>query len=53
MRVGYAQFPEYGLILLVTLFLKKDEENLDAATRNGIKTVLDKIGERLRSGAQP
>jgi hypothetical protein len=53
MRVGYAQFPKYDLIVLVTLFLKKNEDNLDAAARNGIKAVLNRIGERLRSGAQP
>ncbi len=53
MRIGFAQFPDYDLILLVTLFLKKDEENLDAATCNGIKAVLGRIEERLRTGGQP
>ena len=53
MRVGYAQFPEYELILLVTLFLKKNEENLDAATCGGIKSVISRIEKDLRSGAQP
>jgi len=53
LRVGYAQFPDYKLILLVTLFLKKNEENLDAATRNGIKSLLNRVGKILNSGAQP
>jgi hypothetical protein len=53
MRVGYAQFPEYELILLVTLFLKKNEDNLDAATCSGIKSVLSRIENDLRSGGQP
>jgi hypothetical protein len=53
MRVGYAQFPDFELILLVTLFLKKDEDNLDDATRNGIKSVLSRISEILKSGGRP
>ena len=53
MRVGYAQFPDYDLILLVTLFLKKYEDNLDAATCGGIKSVLSRIEKDLRSGVQP
>lgn len=53
MRVGFAQFPDYELILLVTLFLKKDEENFDAATCNVVKAVLHRIEDRLRSGGQP
>jgi hypothetical protein len=50
MRVAYAQFPEHRLILLVTLFLKKNEDNLDAATRGGIKVVLARINKALEAG---
>jgi hypothetical protein len=53
MRVGYAQFPEHHLILLVTLFLKKDEENLDAAVCANIKSVLHRVSQTLQSGAMP
>ena len=53
MRVGYAQFPEYNLILLVTLFLKKNEDNLDAATRNGVKAALNRIAGILDAGGTP
>lgn len=53
MRIGYAQFPQYRLILLVTLFLKKDEENLDAATCAGIKALLHRVSHALQTGAKP
>jgi hypothetical protein len=53
MRVGYAQFPDYELILLVTLFLKKNEDNLDAATCGRIKSILSRIEKDLRVGEQP
>jgi hypothetical protein len=50
MRVGFAQFPDYELTLLATLYLKKNEENLDAATCSGIKAVLNRIREILGAG---
>lgn len=53
MRVGYAQFPAYGRIYLVTLFLKKDEDNLSVGTRNAIKTLLDRIALALAKGEDP
>lgn len=53
MRVGFAQFPEFGRIYLVTMFLKKDTDNLSAADCRAIKLVLDDLGDALRKGRNP
>ena len=50
MRVGYAQFPDYGIILRMVLFLKKDEENLSPSVRNRLRQLLDEYRNTLRSG---
>lgn len=53
MRVAYAQFPEHRRIYLVTLFFKKDDDNLSTADHNAIKKVLDRIAADLRKGLNP
>lgn len=53
MRIGYAQFPEFGRIYLVTMFLKADADNLSAADRQNIKSVLADIAMALRKGHNP
>ncbi len=53
MRVGFAQFPQFGRIYLVTLFLKKDAENLSAADRKAIKAALEGLEEALKKGRNP
>ena len=53
MRIGYAQFPDVARIYLVTLFLKKDEENLSAAECAKIRTLLTALAEMLRKGRNP
>jgi hypothetical protein len=53
MRVGFAQFPEFGRIYLVTLFLKKDSENLSAGDRKAIEAALDDLAMALRKGQNP
>jgi hypothetical protein len=50
MRVGYAQFPEFGRIYLVTLFLKKNAENLSAADRQAIRSALADLAQALQKG---
>jgi hypothetical protein len=50
MRVGYAQFPERRLILLITLFSKSSQENLGAAERNQIKALLGRIEDKIKRG---
>lgn len=50
MRVGYAQFPEVGRIYLITLFLKKDTDNLSAADRAAIKKLLADLDAEIRKG---
>ncbi len=53
MRVGFAQFPAYRRIYLVTLFLKKNEENLADDSRHAIKAILDRIAVALSKGENP
>jgi hypothetical protein len=53
MRVGFAQFPEFGRIYLVTMFLKKDAENLSAADCRAIKSLLAGLADALRKGQNP
>ena len=48
MRVGFVQFPEIGRIYFVTLFLKKDADNLSAADRQAIKSVLAQLTDAIR-----
>jgi hypothetical protein len=53
MRIGFVQFPEYGRIYLVTLFLKKDAENLNGADRHAIKSMLSNLADAIRKGHHP
>lgn len=53
MRVGYAVFPDYGRIYLVTMFPKNVQENLTPAERNAVKALLGRIGDALRKGENP
>ena len=53
MRVGFAQFPEFRRIYLVTLFLKKDAGNLSAADCKAIKTRLTELADVIRKGREP
>jgi hypothetical protein len=53
MRVAFAQFPEFGRIYLVTMFLKKDTENLSPADRQAIKSALAELAGALRKGHNP
>jgi len=50
MRVGYAQFPVHRIILLVTLFLKNDQANLEHDARNQVKALLDRYTRALARG---
>ena len=51
MRIGYAQFPDYGMILLVTLFLKKDDASLSRRDQNEIAAFLANFHIELERGA--
>ena len=53
LRVGYVQFPEFARIYLVTMFLKKDADNLSSADRRAIRSVIADIAEALRKGRNP
>jgi putative transcriptional regulator len=53
MRIGYAQYPEFGRIYLVTLFLKKNTDNLSVADRQDIQSVLADITKALWKGQNP
>src|SRR5580693_5097738 len=53
MRIGYAQFPEFSRIYLVTMFLKKNAANLNATDRQAIKSVLAALANAIRKGKNP
>ena len=53
MRIGYAQFPQHRRIYLVTMFLKKDAENLTAADRHAIRAALTSLADALAKGRSP
>jgi len=53
MRVGFVQFPEFSRIYLVTLFLKKDSENLSPADRQAIRSMLAALETAIREGRNP
>jgi len=46
-RVCYALFPRPGLILFVTVFGKGEKDNLSAAERNAVKSLLARYEARL------
>ncbi len=46
-RVCYALFPRPGLVLMVTVFGKDDKDNLTAAERNAVKTMLTRYEAQL------
>jgi len=52
-RVAYAQFPEHGRIYLVTMLLKKSEDNFSQADRNSIRLALERIKLALDQGENP
>jgi hypothetical protein len=53
MRVGYVQFPEFSRIYLVTMFLKKNADNLSAADCKAIKLMLTGLATAIRNGQNP
>jgi hypothetical protein len=53
MRVGFAQFPECGQIYLVSMFLKKDADNLTAGDCRNIRLILADLADSLRKGKNP
>jgi len=53
MRVCYARIAEFERIYLVTLFLKKDADNLSARDCRAIKVMLNDLGDALRRGHSP
>jgi mRNA-degrading endonuclease RelE of RelBE toxin-antitoxin system len=48
LRVCYAIYEEFGLIILVTFFGKNEQANLTDAERNQAKVVLERITAGLR-----
>ena len=53
MRVGFVQFPEFRRIYLVTMFLKKNADNLTAADCRAIRSVIADLADALRKGHSP
>ena len=48
-RIGFAHFPEYSIVVLVTVWGKNERANLSASDRAAIAQVLKEI-ERLLEG---
>ena len=46
-RVGYVQLPEFGFILLVTVWGKNDRSDLTAADRNAIAALIKDVRDRI------
>jgi hypothetical protein len=46
-RVGYVRFPEFGFILLVTVWGKNDKSDLSAADRIAIAALIKDIRTKL------
>src|SRR5262249_7676598 len=53
LRVGYVQFPAVGRIYPVTLFEKKNTENLSVADRNAIRLVIVALSAAIQKGLNP
>lgn len=53
LRVCYAVFRQYGLIYLVTFFAKNESDNLSAAERNTIRSLLQRLADGLSKGQNP
>jgi hypothetical protein len=53
MRIGFVQFPKYHRIYLVTMFLKKDADNLNRTDCESVKRTLARLEEALRKGQNP
>ena len=53
MRIGYAQFPEFETLFLITMFLKKDDANLSRGDRHTIKAWIKQIADDLKKGRRP
>jgi len=46
--VGYVQFPEFGFILLITAWGKKEKSDLSWADRAAIDTLVQDIRMKLK-----
>jgi hypothetical protein len=50
-RVGYAHFPDPGLILLLLIWAKKEKDNLSKAECHAIAGALARFENLIRTGA--
>jgi hypothetical protein len=48
-RVGYVRFPEFGFILLVTVWGKNEKSDLSASDRNAIAAIVREIRRALEA----
>jgi len=49
-RACFAHFPDYGIVLLVTVYGKNEQSDLSAADCNAIAAVIKSIQEQLDQG---
>ena len=50
-RVGYVDFPEYGSTFLLTVYSKKQKENLSDKEKEALRLVVKQIRDNLRRRA--
>lgn len=50
-RIGYAYFPKYQIVLLITIYAHNEKSNFSAADRNAIAQIIDLIERQLEHGA--
>lgn len=46
-RIGHAYFPDYQIVLMITLYAKNEKSDLSAADRNEIARIIGLIEQQL------
>jgi hypothetical protein len=49
-RIGYAHFPNAGIILLLEVWAKNEKSNLSQAERNAVATALARFENLIKTG---
>jgi hypothetical protein len=49
-RIGYAYFEEFGVVCLIAVYAKNDQENIPIAQRREIKIAIERLHEWIASG---
>ena len=49
-RIGYAYFPNYQIVVLITMYAHNEKSNLSEADRHAIARIIDLIEQQLEQG---